>query len=101
MVVCGVGSIGVHLLNVGIHSFQAELMGVCAPGENFAKWISLSYVAKRFANCVCVFGSIIFFEMFGPRVSYQIIGTALLIWGVIMYAVYWHLQILPYQVHAT
>jgi len=99
IVLSGVGTIGVHLLNVCIHSFQSELIGVCASGESFAKWISMSYVVKRLANAICVFGSIVFFDSFGPHLSYRIIGGALVTWGCLWYPIYYKLGIMPCQLN--
>merc|ERR1712045_518626 len=69
--------------------------GVCASGEKFAKWISLSYVVKRAANCVCVFGSIIFFDAFGPQMSYMVIGSGLIVYATALFSVYSCMGVLP------
>jgi len=94
---CLVGTLGVHMCNVCVHSFQAELIGVCASGEHFAKWISRSYVVKRLANCVCVFGSILFFDAFGPQSSYRVIGSGLIFYAACLCTIYGSMNILPCQ----
>jgi len=96
-IACAIGSVGVHMCNVCVHSFQAELVGVCASGEKFAKWISMSYVVKRAANCVCVFGSIIFFDAFGPQTSYMVIGSGLILYASALFFVYSCMGVLPCQ----
>lgn len=97
MIACAIGSVSVHMCNVCVHSFQAELIGICASGEDFATWISRSYVVKRLANCVCVFGSIVFFEGFGPQMSYRVIGSGLILYAVVLCGIYRHINTLPYQ----
>jgi len=97
-VACAIGSVGVHMFNVCVHSFQAELIGIGATGESFTKWISWSYVVKRLANCVCVFSSLIFFDAFGPQMSYRVIGSGLILYAVCLFSVYAYLRILPCQV---
>merc|ERR1719296_565040 len=96
-IICAIASVGVHMCNVCVHSFQAELIGVCASGEKFAKWISASYVVKRLANCVCVFGSIVFFEAFGPQTSYRVIGSGLTFYAVCLGIFYTCKRVLPCQ----
>lgn len=97
-VACAIGSVGVHMFNVCVHSFQAELIGVCATGEEFASWISRSYVVKRLANCVCVFSSIIFFNLLGPQSSYRVIGSGLLVYAAVLCCSYAFMGILPCQI---
>merc|ERR1719296_144284 len=96
-IICAIASVGVHMCNVCVHSFQAELIGVCASGEKFAKWISASYVVKRLANCVCVFGSIVFFEAFGPQAAYRAIGLGLMWFALCMGIFYTQMRALPCQ----
>merc|ERR1712113_18351 len=96
-IACAIGSVGVHMCNVCVHSFQAELIGVCASGEQFATWISLSYVVKRAANCVCVFGSIVFFDAFGPQTSYRVIGSGLIFYAAVLCGMYSCMRVLPCQ----
>jgi len=97
MVVCCIGTVGVHMCNVCVHSFQAELVGVCASAESFSKWISLSYVLKRLANCICVFGSIVVFDAFGPRTTYKLIGSGLLLYAALLCSLYGYKEVLPFQ----
>merc|ERR1712190_279908 len=94
---CFFGTIGMHTFNVCVHSFQAELVGVFAKGESFTRWISRAYVVKRLANCVCVFGSIVFFQKLGPQVSYQVFGVALVLYAVVLGSVYLHFGEWPHQ----
>jgi len=96
-ILCCIATVAVHMCNVCVHSFQAELIGVCASGEKFAKWISLSYVVKRLANCVCVFGSIVFFGAFGPQMSYRVIGSLLIFYAACLCAIYGCMKVLPCQ----
>ena len=96
-IACLIGMVGVNMCNVCLHSFQAELTAVCASGEQFGKWISLSYVVKRAANCVCVFGSILFFQAFGPQTSYRVIGSALIFYAAVLCGIYSCMRVLPCQ----
>lgn len=96
-ILCVIATVGIHMFNVCVHSFQAELIGTCASGEKFAKWISASYVVKRLANCVCVFGSIIFFDAFGPQTSYRVIGTGLTFYALCLGVVYTCMRVTPCQ----
>jgi len=96
-IVCLIATVGVHMFNVCVHSFQAELIGICASGESFGKWISISYVVKRAANCVCVFGSIVFFDAFGPQSSYRGIGSGLILYAAILGSIFAYRKIMPCQ----
>merc|ERR1711957_410590 len=98
---CVIGSVCVHMFNVCVHSFQAELIGICATGENFSKWISRSYVVKRLANCVCVFGSLIFFELLGPHASYYAFGAGLSLYAAVLGGIYLKLGVWPFQLQRS
>lgn len=95
--VAAVSTVGMHILNVCIHSFQAEIIGACAPQKDFAWWISVCYVLKRFANCCCVFGSLVFFGLLGPDASYYGVGFCLICWAAILGAIYLFMGAFPFQ----
>jgi hypothetical protein len=99
--VCAVGTILVHVGNVCVHSFQAELVGIGASNSEFPMWISRSYTAKRAANAVCVFGSLFFFGFLGPQASYHCFATGLLIYGLSLAGIYNALGLWPYQMRAA
>lgn len=91
------GTVLVHICNSLLHSFQAELISMCSPGDHFGKWISLSYVAKRAANCVCTAGSVLVFEAFGPQAAYRIVGSGLILYAAILGICFAWMRILPCQ----
>merc|ERR1740129_1049288 len=84
---CCFATVCIHMCNVCVHSFQAELVGIGA-GTDFAKWISRCYVVKRAANCTCVFGSLVFFTALGPQASYWAFGGGLIFYAVALGAYY-------------
>jgi len=94
---CALGTVCIHMCNVCVHSFQAELIGSCADGANFHRWISLSYMVKRLANCVCVFGSLFFFDLLGPQASYHAIGSILALYAGVLCCVYCSIGAMPCQ----
>jgi len=96
-IACAVGTVAIHMCNVCVHSFQAELVGLCTTGEHFGIWISRSYVVKRLANCVCVFGSLVFFDLFGPQASHQVVGSGLVVYAAGLFALYASMRVLPCQ----
>jgi len=87
----------IHQMNVCIHSFQAEIVGACAPHKEFASWISRSYVVKRLANCTCVFGSIFLMGLAGPHAVYWIICFFLFMYGSILGCIYLRMGVFPFQ----
>jgi hypothetical protein len=99
--VCAVGTILVHVGNVCVHSFQAELVGIGASNSEFPKWISRSYTAKRAANAVCVFGSLFFFQFLGPQASYHCFATGLFLYGCSLAGIYNALGLWPYQMRSS
>jgi hypothetical protein len=98
VVACALATICIHVCNVLIHSFQAELVGVVADGhDEFAYWISKSYVVKRLANVVCVGGSLVFYDILGPQLSYQCVAVALFAYASALSMMFLIMGLCPHQ----
>lgn len=97
IIACGVGTVAIHMCNVAVHSFQAEIVGTCTKRESFAKWISWSYGVKRISNAVCVLTSLIFYGYLGPQASYLVFGLGLALYGVVLGCIYLCYGLWPFQ----
>jgi len=99
LVLCAIGTMGIHVCNVLIHSFQAEMIGSCTKTDEFPRWIARSYVVKRLANTLGVFSSLAVLGALGPQTSYHAVGAGLAVYAVLTFTVCWWLGVLPYQRH--
>merc|ERR1711963_929937 len=95
-----VNAVGVailHCANTCATHFQAELLGVCAFGEHFSVWLSLSHVLKRASYAIFAFMAVTMFQAGNPGAVYTYAGSILSAFGVCVFLVFFWLKVLPHQ----
>jgi len=99
-VLCGFGSIGVHIVNVLLHSFCNEIAAAWMPVDVYAKWVGRCYFAKRASNATMAFLCTLIFRVASPEASFTIVSSVVFLWSFVLFGVYWSLRLMPCQAEA-
>jgi len=99
MALSAMGSIGVHVVNVLLHSFCSECAANWSPRDVFAIWIGRCYLSKRFSNATvaAITINLFFMQPHYPARPFVFVSTVVCIWSFFLAAVFWWLRLMPWQ----
>lgn len=99
MALSALGSVGVHVVNVLLHSFCSECAANWSPRDVFATWIGRCYLSKRFSNATVAALTInlFFMQPHFPARPFVFVASVVSVWSFFLAAVFWWLRLMPWQ----
>jgi len=97
IILSAAGAAGVHIVNVLLHSFCAEVAAAWIPVDVYAMWVGRCYLAKRASNATMAFVCTMLYQYAGPRAPFATISGTVFVWAFVLAGVYWSLRLMPCQ----